>query len=103
MNVGLRSISELDRTIHEPARLLLTALLYPLEEADFLYLLNESQLSKGNLSTHLRTLEQAGYVSIEKGYRDKIPRTVIRLTGEGRKALEQYRKVLKSISKGLSE
>jgi DNA-binding MarR family transcriptional regulator len=101
MNASLRSIPALDKTIHEPARLLITALLYPLEEADFLYLLNESQLSKGNLSTHLRTLEVAGYVVIEKGYRGKIPRTVLRLTNEGRQAFEQYRKVLKSISKGL--
>lgn len=98
MRDALRSIAELDRVIHEPGRLLLVALLYPLEEADFLYLLTESQMTKGNLSSHLAKLEAAGYVQIVKSFRGKIPHTLLRLTGEGRGAFERYRAELKKIS-----
>jgi DNA-binding MarR family transcriptional regulator len=85
-------MSELDRLIHEPARLLIMALLMGVQEADFLYLLRESGLTKGNLSTHLSRLEQGGYVEIEKGFRGKIPLTILRLTAQGRKAFRDYRK-----------
>lgn len=84
-------MSELDRMIHEPARLLIVALLHGVREADFLYLLRESDLTKGNLSSHLAKLEQAGYVEVEKTYRGKVPLTVLRLTETGRAAFEKYR------------
>lgn len=87
-------MSELDRVIHEPARLLIVALLHGVKEADFLYLLRESNLTKGNLSSHLAKLEQAGYVEIEKTYRGKVPLTLIRLNKAGRTAFERYRKSL---------
>jgi hypothetical protein len=53
---------ELDRVIHEPARLLLVTILASVVEADFLYLLQATELTKGNLSTHLAKLEESGYV-----------------------------------------
>ena len=81
-------MSELDRVIHEPARLLIVALLNGVKEADFLYLLRESNLTKGNLSSHLAKLEQAGYVEIEKTYRGKVPLTLARLTKAGHGAFE---------------
>lgn len=84
-------MSELDRVIHEPARLLIVALLHGVKEADFLYLLRESNLTKGNLSSHLAKLEQADYVKIEKTYRGKVPLTIIGLTKTGRAAFEHYR------------
>jgi DNA-binding MarR family transcriptional regulator len=90
-------VSELDRVIHEPARLLIVALLHGVKEADFLYLLRESELTKGNLSSHLAKLEQAGYVGIEKTYRGKVPLTVVRLTEAGRAAFENYRKSLSGL------
>ena len=101
MNDALRSIGELDRVIHEPSRLLLVAVLYPLEEADFLYLLTESQMTKGNLSSHLAKLEEVGYVRIEKGFRGKIPHTLVHLTRQGRGAFERYRAELKKITSTL--
>jgi DNA-binding MarR family transcriptional regulator len=101
MNDALHSIGELDRVIHEPSRLLLVAVLYPLEEADFLYLLTESQMTKGNLSSHLAKLEEAGYVQIEKGFRGKIPHTLVRLSRQGRGAFERYRAELKKITNAL--
>jgi len=94
MNEQLRAISELDRVIHEPGRLMIVALLAGVKECDFLFLLNETLMSKGNLSTHLTKLETAGYVEIEKTYRGKVPMTLLRLTRTGRKALDEYRKGL---------
>ena len=98
MNEAVRYIGSVDRLIHEPGRLMLVALLYAVEGADFLYLLNESGMTKGNLSSHLAKLEQAGYIEIVKSFRGKVPHTVVRLTTEGRAAFERYRAQLKSIS-----
>ena len=95
MNAQLRSIAELDRVIHEPARLMIIALLSAVEECDFLFLLYETELNKGNLSSHLARLEEAGYVEIKKRFRGKVPQTLVRLTQSGRAAFEQYRKKMK--------
>ena len=94
-------MTELDRVIHEPARLLIVALLNGVKEADFLYLLNATGLTRGNLSTHLARLEEAGYVEIEKTYKGKLPRTICRLTNAGRTAFDGYRKQLREIVEAL--
>jgi DNA-binding transcriptional ArsR family regulator len=96
VNEPIRSLAELDRLVHEPGRLAITSLLSAAEEADFLYLLNETGLTKGNLSSHLSKLEAAGYVSIEKAYRGKIPLTICRPTPADRTAFKQYRSALKA-------
>ena len=96
MNEQLRAISELDRVVHEPGRLMIVAVLAGLKECDFAFMLNETKLNKGNLSSHLAKLEAAGYVEIEKTYRGKVPMTLLRLTRAGRKAFEEYRKGLMS-------
>ncbi len=90
-----RRLAEVDRLIHEPARLMIVTILSVLESADFLYLQRETALTKGNLSAHITKLEEAGYLVVEKTYRGKIPLTVCRLTDAGRKAYEAYRKQLK--------
>ena len=95
MNPQIQSISELDRVIHEPGRLMIAALLFAVEKADFLYLLHETGMNKGTLSSHLSRLEEAGYVEIEKTYRGKVPLTLLHLTKAGRKAFEEYRRKLK--------
>ena len=94
MNEQARAISELDRVIHEPGRLMIVALLWAVKECDFVYLQHETELNKGTLSSHLARLEEAGYVEIEKTFRGKVPRTLLRLTRTGRSAFEQYRKKL---------
>ena len=96
MSNDLRSLSEVDRLIHEPSRTVILAILVAVESADFLYLQRETGLTKGNLSVHLSKLEEAGYVSIEKTYRGKIPMTLCRMTEIGRKAFKNYREQLKS-------
>ena len=60
------------------------------KECDFLYLLRETEMQKGNLSSHLARLEQAGYVEIQKTYRGKVPMTILRITRTGRTAFNQY-------------
>jgi DNA-binding MarR family transcriptional regulator len=89
--------SDLDRVIHEPARLMIVTLLYAVQQADFLYLLHETGLTKGNLSAHLSKLEEAGYVRIEKTFRGKVPYTLVALTPEGRRAFETYRHQLHAL------
>jgi DNA-binding MarR family transcriptional regulator len=86
-----RLLADLDRLIHEPARLALAAILSVVESADFLYLQRETGLTKGNLSSHLAKLEEAGYVAIEKTYRGRVPLTLVRLTDAGASAYKAYR------------
>ncbi|HSF82702.1 MAG TPA: transcriptional regulator [Anaerolineales bacterium] len=90
-----RSLSEVDRLIHEPSRLVIVTILYSLESADFLYLQRETGLTRGNLSSHLAKLEAAGYIEIEKTYRGKIPLTLCRLARPGRQAFEAYHQQLR--------
>ena len=94
MNEQLRAIAGLDRIIHEPGRLMIVALLALVKECDFLYMLHETEMNKGNLSSHLARLEEAGYIEIEKTYRGKVPMTLLRLTRAGRVAFDEYRKGL---------
>ena len=96
MNDDLRNVTELDRLIHEPARLLIVTILASVASADFLFLQRETGLTKGNLSAHLSKLEGAGYVQIEKTFKGKLPLTVCRLTTAGQKALKTYRQQLQN-------
>lgn len=92
-----QSQAEIDRLIHEPARRVIMTILFTVESADFVYLLRETGLSKGNLSSHLSKLEEADYISIEKSFRGKLPFTVCRLTPAGRAAFRRYRDYLKQV------
>jgi DNA-binding transcriptional ArsR family regulator len=95
MNDNLRSLVDLDRIIHEPARLLILTILSAVESADFLFLQRETGLTKGNLSAHLSKLEEAGYIKVEKTFKGKLPLTICKLTPNGRRAFEGYRRQLK--------
>ena len=87
----LQSIAEIDPLIHAPTRLKILAYLSIVESADFTFLMRQTDLTRGNLSVNLRKLEDAGYVNITKEFVDRIPRTLIRLTDEGRQAIQTYR------------
>ena len=93
----LKPIADIDRTIHAPARLMILAFLSVVESADFTFLMNQTGLTRGNLSSHLQKLEGAGYICIDKEFVDRIPRTLIRLTPEGRKAIEVYRENMRQV------
>mgnify|MGYP001292104120 CR=1 FL=1 len=79
----LQDVLDLDRTIHEPARLVILAVLNALESADFTYLMDQTRMTQGNLSAHLSKLETAGYISITKSFEAKRPRTTLRITPAG--------------------
>ena len=90
MTPRMQEISQLDRVIHEPARLAIMLILGGVGEADFLYLQREGGFTQGNLSGHLVKLEEAGYVAIEKKFKGKVPLTLCSLTGKGRTAFADY-------------
>jgi DNA-binding transcriptional ArsR family regulator len=90
VNQRIREISQLDRLVHEPARLQILMFLQQVEEADFLYLQREGGFTQGNLSGHLSKLEDAGYIRIRKMFKGKMPLTVCQLTAAGEKALRAY-------------
>ena len=96
MSDKIQKLAGVDRMIHEPARLMIVALLAAVKEADFQYLHQSTQLTKGNLSVHLSKLEEAGYISIEKTFRGKYPLTICRLSERGRQVLNEYKKVMKA-------
>jgi DNA-binding MarR family transcriptional regulator len=102
-NTNLRSLAQIDRIVHEPARLLILAYLSVVESADFLFLMNQTNLTRGNLSSHLSKLESAGYVEIKKEFVDKIPRTLLRLTEQGKNAFNEYRRNMKQVLDSLSD
>lgn len=83
--------ASVDRLIHEPARLAIMTNLFVVESANARYLLQQVQLTWGNLGSHLNRLEEAGYVSVVKGYNGKKPETTVSLTDTGREALIDYR------------
>ena len=94
-------ILEIDRLIHEPSRLLILSLLYVLENAEFLFLLRQTGMAQGNLSSHLKRLEDGGYIDVTKEFVGKKPRTLLALNQSGRKAFNQYVLEMKKIFDGL--
>jgi DNA-binding MarR family transcriptional regulator len=99
----LNAIQNIDKIIHEPARLLLMAHLFVVESADYLFLQRQTGLTWGNMSSHLRKLENAGYVAVEKEFIDKKPHTTLKLTDKGRRAFKEYRKGMKQVFEDLPE
>ena len=102
-NEGLQPIADIDRLIHEPARLMIMAHLYVVESADFLFLMRQTRLTWGNLSSHLSKLEDAGYIDVEKEFVGKKPHTMLCLTDAGRTAFREYRQSMKQVLDDLPE
>lgn len=100
MTSPFEEIVDLDRLIHEPARLAVMTALSACESADFLYLQRLTGLTKGNLSSHLSKLEEAGLVGIEKRFVGKMPNTLVSLTKQGRTAIEQHWRQLDRLRSG---
>ena len=76
---------------------MIMAHLYVIDSADFLFLMRQTGLTKGNLSSHLSKLEDAEYVLIEKMFVGKKPRTMLSLTEQGRKSFQAYRSVMQEM------
>lgn len=83
-------LAGIDKLIHEPARLAILTVLSSCISADFLFLQRLTGLTKGNLSSHLTKLEDAGLVSIQKTFVGKTPHTVIRLSESGQVAIKTH-------------
>ena len=81
---------DLDRLIHERVRLGIVSALAVNPALTFIELKTLMKITDGNLSVHARRLEEAGYVSCQKSFEGRVPRTEFRLTAAGRRALERY-------------
>ena len=86
---------ELNPLLHSQLRLAVVSLLVGLDEADFVYLKEKTEATAGNLSVQIDKLSQAGYIEVEKGFEGKRPRTVCRITAQGRAAFAEYVDALK--------
>ena len=93
----LRAIIDLDRMVHEPARLAILTVLSAAEQVEFLFLLKVTGLTKGNLSIQAQKLEAAGYVKTNKAFRGRVPVTSFKITAAGRRALLAYHEQLRSL------
>jgi DNA-binding MarR family transcriptional regulator len=89
-----------DAIIHQPVRLRIMAALKALpqaEQIEFVRLRKIVDATEGNLGAHIQTLEQAGYIAVEKDFADNRPRTRVKLTRQGRRAFEEYVAYLKNL------
>ena len=96
-------LQSLNRLVHEPARLAILVALSSCDKADFLFLLNITGLTKGNLSSHLSKLADAGLVEIEKKFEGRTPITYARLTLEGKAAFKEYWNSLDKVRAGIRQ
>ena len=97
----LSDVLALDRLVHEPARLLILTVLAGAKQVEFTFLEKMSGLSKGNLSSHMSKLEAGGLIEVKKRFRGKRPLTELRLTADGREALNNYRQQLATVMRAL--
>jgi DNA-binding MarR family transcriptional regulator len=88
---------QLDRVIHEKGRLAIMSMLAASPELSFTELRDALNMTDGNLTTHIRTLQEAGYVSVTKSFQKNRPLTTCSLTGSGKKAFASYINLLDSI------
>ena len=95
-------MAELNEIIHQPVRLRIMASLVTLEagnEVDFTYLRDLLEVTDGNLGAHLRKLEEAGYIAVNKTFVERKPRTYVAATSEGRRVFQDHVAALESILK----
>lgn len=89
----------LNPLLHSELRLGIMSLLISVEDADFVYIREQTGSTAGNLSVQIDKLSKAGYITVEKTYKGKIPCTICKITPEGVKAFEEYVEALKSYIK----
>ena len=93
----LHPLADIDQIIHAPARLMVLTYLYVVESADYVFLMRLTGLTWGNLATHLNKLEEAGYVEIQKTFDGKKPKSILRMTEQGRDAFRAYKKSMQQV------
>ena len=87
---------ELNPLLHSELRLGIMSILLSVESAEFKYIREQTGATAGNLSVQLDKLSQAGYITIEKGYRGKVPCTTCRITETGITAFREYVEALQT-------
>ncbi|MFA5325292.1 MAG: transcriptional regulator [Bacteroidales bacterium] len=92
-------LKELNPLLHSELRLAIMSILIGVESADFVYLKEETQATSGNLSVQIDKLSTAEYITVEKGFKGKKPKTTCKITNKGKKAFAEYVAVLKSYIK----
>ena len=100
-NEHLEKIDEIDQIIHSPTRLKILIVLAEVVKADFTFLVLTTGLTRGNLSANLRKLEEAGYITIEKSFVNRVSRSMIQLTDHGMRALKSYQADMQMIIEAL--
>jgi len=83
-------LNDLDPVLHSQLRLAVISLLISVREAEFTHIKEETQATAGNLSVQLQKLKEAGYIEIEKSFKDNYPQTTCKITKAGVKAFESY-------------
>jgi DNA-binding MarR family transcriptional regulator len=91
----------IDKLIHEPARYYIMALLYVIDSMDFTFLQKQTEMTSGNLSTHLKKLKEAGYIKVTKKFVRNFPRTTLKLSNKGKRVFENYRERMLSVLQNL--
>ena len=84
------SYHKINKIIHSPIRLAIVSTLVTVEKSDFNYLKEITKASDGNLSTHLKKLQEVGYIEVEKKFVGNKPKTVYRLSEKGRDEFSAY-------------
>lgn len=102
-SLELHPLAHIDRTIHSPARLMVMTYLYVVDSADYLFLMRLTNLTFGNLTSHLSVLEKKGYILIDKKFIGKKPHTMIHLTDTGRDAFRIYKSQIQRVMDDLPE
>jgi DNA-binding MarR family transcriptional regulator len=97
------SLINIDRVIHEPARLSIMVTLSVVDRADYTFLMNQTGLTWGNLSSHMSKLEAENYVVIEKTFVGKKPHTMASLSDKGRAAFQAYRQQIDQVFDNLPD
>lgn len=87
---------DLDPILHSQLRLAVMSLLVSVKEAEFTYLKEETDSTAGNLSVQIQKLKEAGYIDIEKKFKDNYPQTICKITPSGIKAFEEYVRNIKT-------
>ena len=89
-------MKELNPLLHSQLRLAVMSILMNVDEADFVYLKDKTESTAGNLSVQIDKLSAAGYITVDKGFNGRKPRTVCRITDTGRAAFAEYVEALKT-------
>ena len=102
-NDNRHPLAGLDKVAHGAARLMILTSLYVVQSAEYLSLINITGLTWGNLATHLKKLEETGYVEVEKEIRGKKVYSMVHLTSGGRESFRAYKEQMKTVLNDLPD